>query len=116
MEYTLVNAITASVGIVFVYNGYRLVRTGKEDLSIFVMSLVVGLGLIFVAVFPNIFQVVATILGLELKARAILILSNLVLFVLATYLINRISRLHKDVSALNEELSLLRATIREDDD
>ena len=117
MQYTAVNAITLVVGLLFLANGYYLVRSGREELPVFVMSGLVGVGLIVVALIPNIFEIIASLLGLEWKARAILVIANLTLFVTVTYLFNRLGQLHRKVSQLNEELSLLRAeTERGDDD
>ena len=114
VEYTLINLITFGIGVVFLYNGYRIVRSGREDLMVFVMSSIVGLGLLIVAVYPDLFTVVASVLGIEFKTNAILIVSNLTLFVLVTYLFNRIGRLYDNVSRLNEELSLYRSAVDED--
>lgn len=116
VQYTVVNLASFLVGLVFLANGYYIVRRGREAIALFVMSLVVGGGLIFVALFPNVFQVVATVLGLELKARAILVISNLTLFVLVTYLLNRIGKLYDRVSRLNEQVSLLRSEFEDGDE
>lgn len=116
VEYTVVNLVAFLVGVVFLANGYSMVRRGREAVALFVTSVAVGSGLIFVALFPNVFQVVATVLGLELKARAILVISNLTLFVLVTYLLNRIGRLYDRVSRLNEQVSLLRNEVEERSD
>ena len=62
---------------------------------------------------PNAFQTVANVLGLELQARAILVVSNLVLFIVVTYLFNRIGKLYDQQSRLNEELSLLKNDLEE---
>jgi len=113
MAFTLVNAIALAVGVVFLVNGYMLVKRGREAVAIFVVSLALGGGLIFVAIFPNVFEVVATLLGLEWKARAILVISNLTLFVVATYLFNRVGKLYDRLSRLNEEVSLLRSEVEE---
>jgi len=113
VEYTLVNLIAFVVGVAFLVNGYVMVKQGREAIAIFVVSLAIGGGLIFVAVFPDVFQVVATLLGLELKARAILVISNLTLFVVATYLFNRVGKLYDRLSRLNEEVSLLRSELEE---
>lgn len=110
-EYTVVNLIALVVGVVLVANGYFLVRRGREAVALFVTSLLAGGGLIFVALFPNSFQVVATVLGLELKARAMLVIAILALFVLVTYLLNRIGQLYDRVSRLNERISLLEAEL-----
>jgi hypothetical protein len=115
-EYTVVNLLALAVGIVFLGNGYVMVRRGRENMTTFLTSLLVGGGLVFVAVFPDAFQVVATVLGLELKARAILVMANLTLFVLVIYLLNRVGGLYDKVSRLNEELSLLQAQLEEQDD
>jgi hypothetical protein len=116
MEYTLVNLVTFVLGLSFLFNDYRLVAEGREDIAVLLMSGAVGFGLIVVAIVPDIFNRVATVLGLELKARAILITANLALFVIATYLFNRISTLYTQVSQLNEELTLLRAEQNSQDD
>lgn len=113
VEYTAVNLATFAVGVGLLLNGYLIVRRGREDVALFVISAIVGAGLIFVALVPDVFQVVATVLGLELKARAILVVANLTLFVVAIYLFNRIGRLYERVSRLNEELSLLRNAVEE---
>jgi len=113
VEYTLVNLIAFGVGLAFLVNGYMLVKQGREAIALFVVSVAIGGGLIFVAIFPNVFQIVATVLGLELKARAILVISNLTLFVVATYLFNRIGKLYDRLSRLNEEVSLLRSEVEE---
>ena len=113
VEYTAVNLATFLVGLGLLLNGYHIVRRGREDVALLVVSAVVGTGLLVVALFPDVFQVVAALLGLELKARAILVVSNLTLFVVAIYLFNRIGRLYERVSRLNEELSLLRNAVEE---
>lgn len=116
LEYTSVNVITFLLGVLFLLSGYRMVKRGREDIALFLMSGSVGVGLMIVAVYPNIFELVATIMGLKLKARAILVISNLTLFVIITYLFNRISQLYDKVSGLNEELSLLRTAVDELED
>lgn len=116
LEYTIVNLVAFLIGLVFLVNGYRMVRRGREDMALFLTSLFVGAGLIFVALFPDFFQFVATILGLELKARAILVMANLTLFVVMVYLLNRIAKLYEQVSRLNEELTLLKGEIEDRDD
>lgn len=113
MAYTLVNLIALVVGLAFLVNGYVMVKQGREAIALFVVSVAIGSGLIFVAVFPDVFQIIATVLGLELKARAILVISNLTLFVVATYLFNRIGKLYDRLSRLNEEVSLLRTELEE---
>jgi len=116
VEYTIVNLVAALVGVLFLANGYYLVRRGREAMALFLTSLAVGSGLLFVAAFPNVFEVVATVLGLELKARAILVISNLTLFVLVVYLLNRIGTLYDRVSRLNEQVSLLEGELRDHSD
>ncbi|MFB6109356.1 MAG: DUF2304 domain-containing protein [Halodesulfurarchaeum sp.] len=114
--YTVVNLLALAVGIVFLGNGYVMVRRGRENLTTLFTSLLVGGGLVFVALFPDAFRVVAAILGLKLKARAILVVANLTLFVLVIYLLNRVGGLYDKISRLNEELSLLQAQFEERDD
>jgi hypothetical protein len=113
IEYTSLNAFTFLLGLLFLLSGYRMVKRGREDIALFLMSGTVGVGLMTVAIYPDIFELVATIIGIEVKARAILIVSNLTLFVIITYLFNRISQLYDKVSGLNEELSLLRTAVDE---
>jgi Uncharacterized conserved protein (DUF2304). len=113
MAFTLINAIAVLIGLAFLVNGYILVKRGREAIALFVVSLAIGGGLIFVAVFPDVFQVIARVLGQESEARAIIVISNLTLFVVATYLFNRIGKLYDRVSRLNEEVSLLRSEVEE---
>lgn len=110
-HFTLVNLVALLLGLAFLYNGYRIATQGREAIPLFLMSLVLGLGLVFVAVFQDTFEFVATILGLEQKGRAILIVSNLTLFVVVTMLFSRISTLYSRLSRVNEELSLLRQQV-----
>jgi hypothetical protein len=116
MEYTAINAVTFVVGLLFLYNGYRIVASGREDIVLFATSGVIGLGLLGVALFPDVFDIVAALLGIEFKTNAILIVSNLTLFVLVTYLFTRIGHLYDTVSRLNEEVSLLRTEAGVDDE
>lgn len=116
VEYTIVNLVTFLLGIGFLLSGYRLVRTGREDVALFLMSSFIGVGLIVVAIFPDLFGYIATFLGIKFKTNAILIVSNLTLFVLVTYLFNRIGRLYDNISRLNEELSLLRIQVERSDE
>ena len=115
-DYSLVNFLSLAVGLAFLANGYIIVRSERESLELFVMSLLLGAGLIVVAIVPNVFEVVARLLGLEWKARAILVISNLTLFVLVTYLLNRIGKLYDRVSRLNEQVSLLRSEFEDGDE
>lgn len=110
-HFTLVNLIALLLGLGFLYNGYRIAARGREAIPLFLMSLMLGVGLIFVAVFQDTFEFVATVLGLEQKGRAILIVSNLTLFVVVTMLFSRISTLYSRLSRVNEELSLLRQQV-----
>jgi len=109
-----VNVATFVVGLALLVNGYAIFRRGREDAALLLLSVVVGAGLIVVALVPDLFQFVATLLGLELKARAILVVSNLTLFVVAIYLFDRIGRLYARISRLNEELSLLKTAVYEE--
>lgn len=115
-DYTVVNLVAALVGIGFLANGYYLVRTGREAMALFVTSMLVGSGLLFVALFPATFDGIGSLLGLEWKGRAILVVSNLTLFVLVIYLLNRLGTLYDRVSRLNEQLSLLEAELQDRDE
>lgn len=115
-EFTLVNAVALLVGVVFLLNGYVIFKRGREDIALFVMSLIVGGGLIFVALFQDFFDVIAGLLGLEFKGRAILVVANLTLFVIVTYLFNRIGKLYERLSRVNEELSLLKEQLEDQDE
>jgi len=110
-SFTLVNLVALLLGIAFLYNGYRIATRGREAIPLFFLSVVLGLGLVFVAVFQDAFEFVATVLGLEQKGRAILIVSNLTLFVVVTVLFSRLSTLYNRLSRVNEELSLLRQRV-----
>jgi len=112
-DYSLVNLLSLVVGLAFLTNGYIIVRSERESLELFMLSLLLGAGLIVVAIVPNVFEIVARLLGLEWKARAILVISNLTLFVAVTYLLNRIGQMYDRLSRLNEELSLLRSELEE---
>lgn len=116
MSYSLINAVTFTLGLVFLYSGYRLVASGREDLPVFLLTSTIGIGLMIVALFPDLFWFVANVSGLDLRSRAILVVANLTLFVLVVYLLNRIGRLSKQVTLLNEELSLLRTEVRDERD
>lgn len=115
VAYDIVNLATFAVGLGLLLNGYLVVRRDREDVALLVVSVIVGAGLMFVAVVPDFFDFVAALLGLEWKARAMLVVSNLTLFVVVAYLFNRIGRLYERVSRLNEELSLLKHAVHEGD-
>lgn len=111
-----VNIVTFVVGFGLLFNSYSLLVQGREDIALVLLSFVVGIGLIVVAVFPGGFGIIAPIIGLEIKTRAMLIISNLTLFVVVVYLLNRTGGLQNEVSKLNEEMSLLKHDIDERDE
>lgn len=116
VEYSLVNVVTLLLGAVLLAYGYRLVRGGREDVTVFVVSAVIGLGLIVVALLPSeLYESAADLLGIRLEAAAVLVVSNLALFVIVTVLFDRIGKLKTKVSRLNEELSLLRQQVEENE-
>lgn len=116
VQYTVLNAVTLVVGIAFLYNGYRIVRRGREAVALFGMSAVVGLGLISVALYPTILTGTAAALGADVAGRAVLVFAILTLFIITTYLFHRLGELYESVSRLNEEVSLLRTELEERDD
>lgn len=116
VDYTLINGITFLVGVGFLSTGYYLVARSREDVVLFLTMGLIGAGLIVVALVPNIFEYVALALGLEWKARAMLVISNLTLFVLTALMFRRLSKLYDRVSQLNEELSLLKAELEDRDE
>lgn len=116
VQYSFVNLLTLLLGAVFLIHSYHMVRKGREDIPLFLLSSVLGVGLVLVALLPNIFEIIGGLLGLELKARAILVTSNLVLFVVAMYLLGKVGELNWKVSRLNAELSLTRAEREEEGD
>ena len=116
MSYSVINLLAFLVGLLFITNGYRLVKYGREDLIWFLVSGTTGFGLIVVAVYPNVFTVVADLIGIKWKARAILVVSNITLFILMMFLFNIIKSLHDKISILNEEVSLLRNQVEESDE
>ena len=113
VEYSVVNLVAGVVGLGFLGTGYVLLRREREALGLFVLSVVVGAGLLFVAATPASFDYIATFLGLEFKTHAILVVANLVLFALVTYLLYRIGRLYDRLSRLNEEVGLLKTELED---
>lgn len=112
--FDVVNAVTLVLGSVFLFTSYNILTKGTEDLPLFILSGSIGMGLLAVAVFPDMFDRIGTVIGLEYKGRAILVVSNLTLFVVVTYLFNLIGRQQHKLSRLNEDLSLLKLGIEED--
>jgi hypothetical protein len=116
VQYTVLNAVTFIVGLAFLYNGYRIVRHGREALALFGMSAIVGSGLIAVALYPNLLTATAAALGVRVADRAVLVFAILTLFVIVTYLFHQLGELYESVSRLNEEVSLLRTELEERND
>lgn len=112
----IVNIVTFVVGFGLLFNGYSLLVQGREDIALVLLSFGAGLGLVVVSVFPGGFGIIAPIIGLEIGTRAMLVISNLSLFVVVVYLLNRTGGLQNKVSQLNEELSLLKHDINEPDE
>lgn len=116
VEYTLVNLLTVLLAIGFLGYAYRVGQGQGEDLALFLVSVALGIGLFVAGLVPNaVFKSMAALLGIRLEAVAVLVVSNSVLFVVITFLFNRVGTLKADVSKLNEELSLLRQQVEEDD-
>jgi hypothetical protein len=112
----IVNIVTFAVGFGLLFNSYSLLVQGREDIALVMLSFVAGLGLVVVSVFPGGFGIIAPLIGLEIRTRAMLVISNLTLFVVVVYLLNRTGGLQNKVSKLNEELSLLKHDVDEHDE
>jgi hypothetical protein len=116
IDYTILNLVTFLVGLIFLLNGYQIVRKGREAIVLFVMSALIGFSLVIVAIYPSAFTVLIASLGVDVPGRGLLVLSNLSLFVLVMYLFHRIGDQYESISRLNEELSLLKARLDEDEE
>lgn len=115
VAYDAINLLTFLIGFGLLYNSYSLINQDREDIVLVGLSFVLGAGLIFVAVFPGGFDPLGNLIGIEFKARAILVVSNLTLFIIVLYLLNRVGELQANISKLNEEQSLLKNSIDEED-
>lgn len=90
------------------YKSYLLVKRREEDVKQFLFWISVGFLLFFSSLFPNIIDVFMDFLGLENRAFAILIVGVLLMYLLFFNFVSRIDYLDRQLSQINEEVSLLR--------
>ncbi|KYK33444.1 MAG: hypothetical protein AYK19_13780 [Theionarchaea archaeon DG-70-1] len=90
------------------YKSYLLVRRREEDVKQFLFWISIGFLLFFSSLFPSIIDVFMDFLGLENRAFAILIVGVLFMYLLFFNFVSRIDFLDRQLSQINEEVSLLR--------
>lgn len=103
-----VNILGIIVGAYFIYRAYTLVRDKEEDVLNFVVWLFVGSGLVVAGSVPAVFNFIMDILGMEQRAYAMFSVGIFVAYLLLFRFSYSLRSLERDISKLNEDISLLR--------
>ncbi|MEE8401452.1 MAG: DUF2304 domain-containing protein [Candidatus Hydrothermarchaeaceae archaeon] len=96
------------VGLMFLYQSYRLVKEKKEDVGGFLLWSTVGAGVIVVSIHPGVFDYLLTILQMKERPFAIFTVGILVAYLLLFQTFKLLRTLSENVSKLNESMSILR--------
>lgn len=106
-----VNILGIVVGAYFIYRAYTLVKAEEEDVLNFLIWLVIGSGLVVAGSVPAVFNFIMDILGMQRRAYAMFSVGIFVAYLLLFRLSYNLRSLKRDISKLNEDISLLKERI-----
>ena len=107
------NVLTVVVGVLLLLVILELLRRRQLREKYAVLWIVVGLGVIPMAVFPRGLDRVAKLIGVASGASLVLFLGIVLLLLICTHLSWEVSQLEEETRALAEEVALIRTRLAE---
>jgi hypothetical protein len=99
-----------AVAIALVLVVLRLVSRRRLDLRYATLWIAVGVGLLVVAAWPGLLQILASALGFAVPANLLLTAAFVLLFLISLQLSAELTRVETRMQRLAEEVALLKAT------
>ncbi|MGC9666985.1 DUF2304 domain-containing protein [Planosporangium sp. 12N6] len=107
------NVLTAIVGLALLFVIFELLRRRQLREKYAVLWIVVGIGVVPLAVFPRGLDSFARLIGIASGASLVLFLGLLLLLLISTHLSWEVSRLEEETRTLAEEVALIRTRLAE---
>jgi hypothetical protein len=107
------NVLTTVIGVVLLSVIFELLRRRQLREKYAVLWIVVGLGVIPLAVFPRALDAFAGLIGVASGASLVLFLGVLLLLLICTHLSWEVSQLEEETRTLAEEVALIRTRLAE---
>lgn len=104
----IINVIAFILGIYLLYESYYMIKRKEEDVIIFLLWILLGVGLIILSVFPELSYKISDILKMSTRANTVFSFAILILYLLVFNFYKRNRKMHKEISKLNEEIAVLR--------
>ncbi len=94
------------IGLFFIYKSISMVRKKEEEMFSLIIWLILGIALLISGLFPEIFNIIRKILGMKREAYAMFSLGLFLSYLLIFKIFSYIRDIKKDVSKLNQEISI----------
>jgi hypothetical protein len=107
------NILTVVVGVLLLAVILELLRRRQLREKYAVLWIIVGLGVIPLAIFPRGLDKVAQLMGVASGVSLVLFLGVIVLLLICTHLSWEVSQLEEETRALAEEVALIRTRLAE---
>jgi hypothetical protein len=107
------NVLTVVVGVLLLAVIFEMLRRRQLREKYAVLWIIVGLGVIPLAVFPRGLDRVASLIGVASGVSLVLFLGVIVLLLICTHLSWEVSQLEEETRSLAEEVALIRTRLAE---
>ncbi len=108
INFHLYQIIIVVVAVIMIFQGIRNYIQGKsgQTISKVLIRVIVWGGMAIIAIFPNLTNILAKIVGLEGNINAVILAGFLLIFLIIFKLLSAIERLEQDISILTRTDSL----------
>lgn len=95
-------------GVILLYQSYKLVKNKEENVPEFLLWSIVGLMIVVVSIYLDSVNIILRLLGMSDRINAIFAVGILLAYLLIMHVFSLNRELNRQISILNEELSILR--------
>ena len=104
----IIQIVGVFVGLFFLYQSYRMVKSKKEDIPEFFFWNFLGVVIIAVSLFPETIDYLLGILQMKERVYAIFTIGILVSYIILFQLFKYFRNINSNISKLNENLSIMK--------
>ncbi|HID27883.1 MAG TPA: DUF2304 domain-containing protein [Methanosarcinales archaeon] len=95
-------------GVILLYQSYKLVKNKEENVPEFLLWSIVGLMIVVVSIYLDSVNIILRLLGMSDRVNVIFVVGILLTYLLIMHVFSLNRELNRQISILNEELSILR--------
>lgn len=95
-------------GVILLYQSYKLVKNKEENVPEFLLWSIVGVMIVFVSIYLDFVDIILRLLGMSDRVNVIFVVGILLTYLLIMHVFSLNRELNRQISILNEELSILR--------